>query len=449
MAGMSDVEEAVAAARRAFQDRRWSGKSVLARKDILLKLATLIERHREELALLECLDVGKPIGDAWRFDVPTAAACLRFNAEAADKHWGKVYAADRTSLSYELRRPVGVVAGIIGWNFPLYLAAQKIGPVLAAGNCLILKPSELTAFSAARLAELAVEAGLPPGVFNVVYGEASVGAALARHQDVDLLTFTGSTQTGRQLMMAAGQSNMKRLLLECGGKAPNIVFEAGPDLDAVAEASVNSAFWNQGQVCVASSRLLIQESIKEELLGKVIRKTAALSAGDPLKPETRFGALVSRAQQRKVLAYIESGQKEGARLVHQSNARVPFENGFFVPPTIFDDVAPTHRIAQEEIFGPVLSVLTFREEQDAIRIANSTIYGLSATLWTRDLGRAHRVSQSIDAGWITVNATGQITGGPGESVISVGGLKQSGIGMEGGIEGLEQYMTRSAVQLFV
>lgn len=446
--GSRQVDIAVSGARRAFQDGRWSKMPVQQRKEVLCRLAALLEEHRHEFALRECLDVGKPITDALQFDVPAAAACIRFNAEAADKCYGKVYATDFTSLSYQLRRPVGVVAGVIGWNFPLYQAAQKIGPVLATGNTLILKPSELTAFSAARLAHLSLEAGVPEGVLNVVHGAASVGSALAQHSDVDCITFTGSTRTGKQILISSGSSNMKRPILECGGKAPNIVFNDCPDLSAAAEAIVASAYWNQGQVCVASSRLLVQDDVKGELLAAVIRKTESLLMGDPLDPRTRYGALISAGHRNKVSGYIERATQDGARMAFRSPAPVPIEGGFYVPPTIFDDVTPQQALAQDEIFGPVLAVLTFRDEAEAIAIANGTMYGLSTILWTSDPGRAHRLSQALDFGWIVVNTTGRPQGGPAEGVMSVGGQKQSGLGLEGGVEGLEAYLKSSTVQIF-
>ena len=442
-----DVEEAVASARRAFDDGRWSRLAVERRKEILYKLASLIEKHREELALLECLDVGKPISDAFGFDVPAAAATIQRSAEAADKLYGKVYGVDQSSLSYEMRRPMGVVAGIIGWNFPLLLATTKIGPALATGNCLILKPSELTSLSAARVAELAVEAGVPEGVFNVIHGGIEIGDALAHHEGVDLVTFTGSSQTGKKLLIAAGQSNMKRLILECGGKAPNIVFDDSPDLESVADAVVRRMFWNQGQVCTASSRLLIQDGVKDKLLPMLIEKSAALGLGDPLDPKTTFAALVSNGHKQKVLGYINDGKKDGARIAYQSDAIPPYDGGFYVAPVIFDNVSAGQRIAQEEIFGPVVSVINFRDEEEAIKIANGTIYGLSAILWTKDMGRAHRVTRGINAGWIVVNATGEAIGGA--EGITIGGHKQSGIGVEGGTGGFEAYTSTTAVQYFV
>jgi len=444
-----DVESAVAAARRAFVDGRWSQLPAHGRSEVLYRIGTLLAEHAEEFALLESLDTGKPIRDAVAFDVPKASATFRFSAAAGDKLAGQVYGADARSLSYQSRRPLGVVGGIIGWNFPLVLAAEKIAPALAMGNSLVLKPSELTSLSAARLAQLALEAGVPEGVFNVIHGSPEVGAALARHQDVDMITFTGSSRTGKLLMVAAGESNMKRLLLECGGKAPNIVFDDAPDLAAVADGIVGRAFWNQGQVCTASSRLLVQEDIKDELLRLVIERASVLHPGDPLKEQTTFGALVSTGHREKVLGYVASGEHEGARAIYRANTPDPLPGGFYVAPVIFDEVSVTHRIAQEEIFGPVLSLLTFRDEEEAARIANSTIYGLSAILWTRDLGRAHRVSQAIDAGWIVVNATASPTGGPGSGILSIGGHKQSGIGVEGGVEGLKAYTRESAIQIFV
>lgn len=442
-----EVDDAVSAARAAFADGRWSKLPTQRRKEVLFKLATLIETHADELALLECLDVGKPISAARSFDIPAVAGVVKFYAEAVDKFYGKVYGVDESNLSYQLRRPMGVVAAIVGWNFPLLLAAGKVGPVLVTGSSLVLKPSELTSLSASRLAELALEAGVPEGVFNVVHGDARVGAALAKHMDVDLVTFTGSTQTGKKLLIASGESNMKRLILECGGKAPNIVFEDSPDLELVAESVVARAFYNQGAVCTASSRLLIQESIKEQLMPLIIAKAAAWRPGDPLLAETKFGALVTSEHKRKVLSYLESGEREGARIVFGSKATMPVEGGFYVPPVIFDGVRAQQRIAQEEIFGPVLSVISFRDEQEAIRIANGTIYGLSAILWTKDLSRAHRVTHAINVGWTVVNATGRPSASG--AAFSVGGHKASGIGTEGGIEGLEEYVTKTAVQLFV
>lgn len=444
-----DVDRVVRSARAAFEDGRWSKLPVQKRQAALCKFASLLERNREAFALLECLDVGKPICAAMEFDVPMAAAVIRYTAEAADKVHGDVYGVDQSSVSYELRRPVGVVAAIVGWNFPLLLAAGKLGPILAMGNCLILKPSELTALSATRLAEVAMEAGIPEGVFNVIVGDGTVGSELARHGGVDLVTFTGSTQTGKRLLVASGESNMKRTILECGGKAPCIVFDDSPDLEQVADAIVSRAFWNQGQVCTASSRLLVQSSIKGELLDIIIKRADELRPGDPLDPKTRFGAVVSRGHKEKILSYIDVGRAQGARMIYKSDAPSPYRDGFYVPPVVFDNVDPSHRIAQEEVFGPLLSVLSFRDEDEAVEIANGTVYGLSAIVWTKSLARAHRVTHGVKAGWVVVNATARPTGGPGVGALTVGGHKESGIGAEGGLCGLEEYTTKTAVQWFV
>jgi len=441
-----EVDAAVASARRAFDDGRWSRRSIQQRKDVLYRLSALIEQHVEELALLESLDVGKPITDSLTSDVPAASAAIKGSAEAVDHLLGDVYGVDHGGLAYQLRRPMGVVGAIVGWNFPLVLAAQKIGPALATGNSLVLKPSELTSLSTARLAELAIKAGLPEGVLNVIHGGGPIGAALAHHRDVDLITFTGSTQTGKRLLIASGESNMKRLILECGGKAPNIVCDDCPDLEGVADAIVARAFWNQGQVCTASSRLLIQDSIKDRLLPLILARVSALGPQDPLEAESKFGPLVSAGHRRKVLDYIEDGEKAGARITYRSDAQAPHPKGFYVAPVVFDRVAPTHNIAREEIFGPVLSVMTFRDDNEAIQIANATIYGLSAIVWTQSLARAHRMTQGIKAGWIVVNTTSAPTGEVGGAVMTIGGHKQSGLGGEGGLSGLAQYTSSTAVQ---
>jgi acyl-CoA reductase-like NAD-dependent aldehyde dehydrogenase len=445
-----DADRAVGSARRAYDDGRWRRQSVSQRKQVLLRLASLMEANLGELALLECMDTGKPIADTLSRDVPLAVAILRFSAEAADKLYGNVYLSDETSLSYQLHRPVGVVAGIVGWNFPLVLAAAKIGPALVTGNSLVLKPSELTSLSTARVAALAVEAGLPDGVLNVVHGAGTtVGAALAHHNQVEMLTFTGSSATGGRLMVAAGQSNMKRLLLECGGKSPNIVFSDCENLDCVADAVTARAFWNQGQVCTASSRLLVHEDIKELLLEKICERAARLVPGDPLLVGTTHGALISREHLQKVAHYVDKGKMEGAKTVFQTAVVPPCDGGYYASPVVFGDVQSRHSIAREEIFGPVLSVLTFRNDAEAIAVANDTIYGLSAIAWTRDPGRVQRVVRGIHAGWIVVNSTSRPAGGPASGVLPVAAHKQSGLGVEGGIAGLESYLSSSTIQWFL
>ena len=446
-----EVDKAVASARDAFEDGRWSSQPLHQRKAVLQKLADLIEMNKEQLALYDSLDVGKPINTVLTQDIPLAANTIRNCAEGADKLLS-ISGVDSGIVAYQARKPVGVVGSIIGWNFPLWMAAIKAGPALAMGNSLVLKPSEFSPLSATKLASLAVKAGLPPGVFNVIQGAgATVGDSLARHPDVDLLSFTGSTATGKQMMVAAGQSNMKRLMLECGGKSPYLIFDDCPDdLDFIATDVVDTAFRNQGEWCCAGSRLLIQDSIKEKLLPRILEQASRLRPGDPLDPKTNFGALVNEAHLNKVLSFIDSGKKDGAKLI-LGGQRVCVDTGdlesqgYYMPPTIFDQVEPHHKIAQEEIFGPVLSILTFKDEEEAIKLANNTCYGLIAYAATENLGRAQRLTKKIDTGCLVIVGTST----PSEGSVDIGSSpqRQSGFGCESGLEGLASYTVSTATHL--
>ena len=448
-----DVERAVSNARVSFKDGRWSELSIAQRKSVINKLADLIEINREELALYECLDVGKPISVALNGDIPMAVSALRECAENADKLFPPS-GTDKGTTAYQVRRPVGVAGAIVGWNYPLYLAALKAGPALVMGNSLVLKPSEYSPLSAGKLAALAIEAGVPQGVFNVVNGAGStVGSALAHHPNVDLISFTGSTATGKQIMIAAAQSNMKRVLLECGGKSPFIIFEDCPnDMDIIAAFVVAQTFNNQGENCKSTSRLLIQESIKDVFLAKVVEQTAQLIPQDPLNPDATFGALIHGAHRDKVLAYIEAGKREGAELVlggkSLSVKSVDDDSeltGYYIEPTIFDKVDPQCTIAQEEIFGPVLSVISFKDESDAIQIANDSCFGLAAYVATQSIGVAQRLGRHLNTGHLVVISSSDLN--DGTVAIADEPHRESGFGFEKGLAGLAAYTLSTAVYL--
>ncbi|MBV8635627.1 MAG: aldehyde dehydrogenase family protein, partial [Burkholderiaceae bacterium] len=386
----ADVDAAVAAARAAFEDRRWAGLAPAARKRILIKFADLVVAHGDELALLETLDMGKPIKYSKSVDVNAAANCLRWYGEAVDKIYDEIAPTPETALALITREAVGVVAAIVPWNYPMIMASWKIAPALAVGNSVILKPSEKSPLTALRLAELALEAGIPPGVFNVLpgYGH-EAGAALGLHMDIDCIGFTGSTRVGKQIMQYAGQSNLKRAWTELGGKSPNIVCADCPDLDAAVAAAVGSIYFNQGESCNAPSRLFVEASIKDKFLEKALALVPNFQPGDPLDENTVMGAIVDSIQMKTVLGFIESGREEGAHLVAGGKQARMETGGYYVAPTVFDKVGGEMRIAREEIFGPVLSVLSFQHIDEAVREANATSYGLQAAVWTADINKAH------------------------------------------------------------
>ncbi|MFC3607600.1 aldehyde dehydrogenase [Stutzerimonas tarimensis] len=431
----ADAERAVSSARTAFDSGRWARLAPARRKAVMIRLADLLEAHREELALLETLDMGKPIGDSLGVDIPAAARALRWSAEAIDKLYDEVAPTPDDQLGLVTREPVGVVAAIVPWNFPLLMACWKLGPALASGNSVLLKPSEKSPLTAIRLAQLAVEAGIPPGVLNVLpgYGH-TVGKALALHMDVDTLVFTGSTRIAKQLMIYAGESNMKRVWLEAGGKSPNIVFADAPDLHKAAQAAAAAIAFNQGEVCTAGSRLLVENSIKSSFLPMVVEALKAWKPGHPLDPATNVGALVDTQQLDTVLGYIEAGQAEGARVVLGGKRVLEETGGLFVEPTLFDGVSNAMKIAREEIFGPVLSVIGFDSAEEAVAIANDTPYGLAAALWTADLSRAHRTARALRAGSVWVN---QYDGG--DMTAPFGGYKQSGNGRDKSLHAFDKY----------
>jgi gamma-glutamyl-gamma-aminobutyraldehyde dehydrogenase len=422
--GPADVDAAVGVARRAADDGRWSRMSPGDRKRILIRWADLIESNARELGLIETIDAGKPIVDTVGLDMPETATCIRWHAEASDKLYGEVAPSPEGTVATITREPCGVVGAVIPWNYPAQMAAWKLGPALATGNTVVMKPASTTSLSLLRIAELGSEAGIPDGVLNVVTGPGDiVGEAIGRHPDIDCVAFTGSTEVGRRFLTYSAETNLKRVLLELGGKSPQIVFDDVNDLAGVAANVAVAIFWNMGENCSAGSRLLVHRSRRAALLEAIQAELAAWPVGDPLDPATKIGALISRGHMERVLGYIAAGRDEGARVVTGGSRILEETGGWFVPPTVFDGVRNDMRIAREEIFGPVLSVIEFDTEAEAVALANDTPYGLAASLYTHDLDRAHRVARDLKAGVVGVNAYSE-----GDMTTPFGGYKLSGFG---------------------
>lgn len=430
-----DIDRAVTAARRSFESGVWRDLAPKQRKKVLQRFAALFEANMDELAVLETLDMGKPIAESRSIDVNVVLDTLQWYAECPDKLYDEIAPTGPGTLATITREPVGVVGAVVPWNFPMLMAAWKFAPALAMGNSVVLKPAEQSPLTAIRLAELAAEAGIPDGVFNVVPGFGpTAGKALGLHMDVDCLAFTGSGEVGKLFLQYAGTSNMKRVYLECGGKSPNIILDDAPDLRAAAERAATAICFNQGEVCVAPSRLILSERVQDEFLDIVVNTAKTIRPGDPLDPETKLGALVEDGHRARVESYIAKGTAEGARLVLGGDRPDTNLGGYYVNPTIFADVKNTMTIAREEIFGPVLSTITVKDDEEAVRIANDTSYGLAAAVWTRDLSRAHRISRRLRAGSVWVNCYDH-----GDCTVPFGGYKQSGNGRDKSLHALDKY----------
>jgi len=432
-AGKEDLDRAVAAARTAFESGPWAAMKPRQRGRILMKAAEMLLARAEEFGRVETLDNGKPIFEASRIDMPAAAECLSYFGESADKLYGDTHPGRPDAMLLTLREPVGVVGAITPWNFPLLQAMWKIAPALALGNTVVLKPASITPLTCLLFADLLREAGLPPGAFNVVPGPgALVGAAMAEHPGIDKISFTGETATGKAILRAAA-GTVKRVSMELGGKSPNIVF-ADADLETAAKGAINAIFYGKGELCSAGSRLLVEESVHDALLEKIVDRAKKMVPADPLNPKTRMGSLVSEKQRENVARYVEGARAEGAKLVAGGSRASVDGKGAFFEATVFDAVGPSMTIAREEVFGPVLATLTFRDEAEAVSIGNQTIYGLAAAVWSRDIKKALRAAKALKAGTVWINTYNLYDPG-----LPFGGYKESGFGRERGRYALEEY----------
>src|SRR5436853_4587976 len=442
-ASSDDVDRAVAAARQAFEDRggAWRKLSASERGRLIWRLADLVEKNVDELAELETLDNGKPIFESRQVDMPMVVDVLRYYAGLATKIHGETVNTFETAFTYTLREPVGVVGLIIPWNFPLLLASWKLGPALACGCTVVLKPAEQTPLTTLRMGELAIEAGVPAGVLNIVTGGPETGKAMVRHPGIDKIAFTGSTSVGKEIMRGAAET-LKRVTLELGGKSPNIVF-ADSDIDSAVKGAINGIFYGKGEVCNAGSRLFVESKVQDEFVEKLVGRAKKMQPADPLDPKTRMGAIVSQEQMNTVLGYIETGKKEGAKLIAGGNrVSVDGSKGFFIEPTIFGEVKNDMKIAQEEIFGPVLATLSFDDVDQVIELPNRNPYGLPAAVWTRDVKKANMVSRQLRAGTVWINTYGLM-----DAALPFGGYKSSGFGRELGAHAIEHYTELKTVWL--
>ena len=436
-AQQADIDRAVSVARKVFEKGSWSNMPPGQRKKILLKFSQLIERDRLELSLLDTIDMGKTINDTYNADLPTSIDNIEWYAEIIDKLFDDISPSSKEYMGLITKEPIGVVAAIVPWNYPLWMAIWKIAPALITGNSVILKPAEQSPMSAIKIGALLAEAGLPDGVFSVLPGDGPLtGKQLCLHNDIDCVAFTGSGEVGKLVLQYSGQSNMKRVQLECGGKSPNIIFADCDDLDAAAEASAYAIFGNQGEVCSAGSRLIIQKEIERDFINRVAEISKRMQPGDPFNPDSFAGAIVNNEQLEKINKYVNIGKEEGANIEVGGNITMKDTGGCYFEPTIFTNVNNNMRVAQEEIFGPVLTTLTFSTFEEAVSMANDSQYGLAAGVWTKDINKAIKASRQIRAGTVYINNYEEGM----DTTIPLGGYKQSGIGRDSGYQALDNYL---------